>query len=713
MKTDKIFNQLNQAQQQAVTSNSQIIRVIAGAGSGKTRVLVARIIYLIQQGVLPHKICAITFTNKAANEMKERIKKSIDDLGSGVWLSTIHSLCVRILREDIQALNYPRNFTIVDATDQKSILKEAYKEFGIDVKEFPYSSLLNYISNNKGADISIQQAYDLAGSDRDEILKAKTYEYYQNRLTKMYALDFDDLLLFTVRLFKQASPILAKWQHRFDAILVDEFQDIDHVQYTLIKQLVGSQNQLFVVGDPDQTIYTWRGADVNIILDFAKRYPKCETVVLNQNYRSTQMILAAANSLIKHNKYRQEKESFTENHNTDKVLFINFNSGEAQANWIGGQINELIQQDVPLSEIAILYRSNYLSRNIEKALMLASIPYVITGGVRFYDRAEIKDVLSYLRMCVIKDDLSLIRTINVPKRGIGEKTIDKIRQEAARLDCSMYQVIKNHQLFSGSTAVKLMGYIELIEKLTVYSDELELDQLMTKIIDETGLRQFYTDSHELDRVENIKELINDANSFMNTFEEANLDDYLASVALYGDKNEQVNSAVSLMTIHAAKGLEFDHVFICDLTEGIFPNERAMSDSVRGIEEERRLAYVAITRAKQQLYLTCALGFSYVLNQSMSPSRFIDEIDAEVLEIKQLNSYGQVIEKQSFSVVKEQLTSKVKYKKGDVVIHTLFGEGVVLSVDNSLGRIAFNHPYGIKTLNLFHQSLSKKQEDFHA
>lgn len=717
----EIYDSLNVQQQKAVFSNQKYVRVIAGAGSGKTRVLTLRIVHLIKDlGVFPSKICALTFTNKASLEMKTRLKKYCGDAGSGVWLSTIHSLCVRILREDINALDYPRNFTILDATDQRTVLKEAYREYGFEVKELSFGSVLDYIANNKAAEIDPKRAMEMAyHSDLDQ-KKAKVYAYYDQRLKKMYGLDFDDLLLFSVRLFKTHPSILEKWQGRHAHYLVDEYQDIDHIQNTLIELLVSTKNSLYVVGDPDQTIYTWRGADVNIILDFVKKYKPSETVLLTQNYRSTQSILKGANTLIAHNQYREEKELFTEIESDHKILHMTLSSQEEEGNWIVSKIDSLIKDGIDYKDIAILYRSNYLSRAIEKSLMLNSIPYVITGGLRFYDRAEIKDVLSYLRMCVVGDDLSFLRTVNLPKRGLGTKTIDQIREVASQYGCTLYEAAKNHNPFQGRTAQSLAGYINLIEKLKVLSLEKPLDKLMADILDLTLLREHYQEQHEIDRVENVKELISDAQSFMQAFPEASLDDYLQTVALYGEKNEEAIEAISLMTIHASKGLEFDHVFICGLSEGVFPNERAMSEGKRGLEEERRLAYVAMTRAKKRLYLTDAQGFSFVLNKGQVTSRFLNEIDEAVIEHQQMGYYGQVESKPNSVETNSYLRSgqkpnsaKVTYRKGDIVVHTTFGEGIIISIEDGLANIAFNHPYGLKMIVLNHPALSKKEKNYDA
>ena len=389
------------------------MRVIAGAGSGKTRVLTMRIAHLIEdEDVRETRILAITFTNKAANEMKERIRKMLPDRLYEPWISTIHSLCVRILREDIMTMGYPRNFTIMDAEDQKSVLKEAYKQLNIDASSHSYGSMLDYISNNKTADISVERAKDLAGGFYDEAVKAKVYEYYIRRQEALFALDFDDLILWTVRMFKRFDEVLNKWQRRFEYILVDEFQDIDAVQYKLITLLTGSQNSLYVVGDPDQTIYTWRGADVNIIMNFTKDYPDAKTIILNENYRSTEAILNGANSVIKNNRHRVKKDLYTTRKSDEKITHYASASDEYQAAWIAQKIADMHRKGKSYRDIAILYRSNYLSRSLEKGLLDARIPYIIYGGIRFYERQEVKDALCYLRMVAGADDLALMRILN-------------------------------------------------------------------------------------------------------------------------------------------------------------------------------------------------------------------------------------------------------------------------------------------------------------
>ncbi len=710
---------LNEEQKEAVLSEHKYLRIVAGAGSGKTRVLTMRIAHLIEdRNVWPSKILAITFTNKAANEMKERIKKMMPDATSQAWISTIHSLCVRILREDIMAMGWPRNFTVLDAEDQKSILREAYKELRVDAQTYSYASMLGYISNNKSADISVDRAFVLAGSYSGEKTKAKIYEYYQKRQNDLYALDFDDLILYTVRMFRKYSEILAKWQKRFAYIHVDEFQDIDNIQYELIKQLTGTENDLYVVGDPDQTIYTWRGADVNIILNFKHDFPDAHTIMLNRNYRSTSAILNGANSVIRNNRNRLKKDLFSNRESTEKITHYASAGDEYQAAWVASTIRDLHAKGKDYHDIAILYRSNYLSRSLEKAMIDERIPYVIYGGVRFYERQEIKDALCYLRMVTSADDLALRRIINKPKRGLGNKSLETIEEAARNAHCSMYELIRSEKVLSGKAQKTIDAFVEMVERWRskAMEENVEMFRLFETIIEESGLKHSYEENQEMDRVENLKELIDDVREFSEDYPESTLEEYLQMVGLYGDRDETMNSDfVQLMTVHAAKGLEFDTVFVTDMNDGIFPNERAMNDGLKGVEEERRLAYVAFTRAKNKLYLTEANGYSYILQKVRTPSRFINEIDADCIEHK-----GAIFEnKKPVNTVhlfderpipERIMDSAVpQLKKGEMVVHSKFGEGVVLSCKNGIAEIAFPFPYGIKKIAAGHPSLKRKTE----
>lgn len=713
---------LNEHQKEAVLATEQYLRIIAGAGSGKTRVLTTRIAHLIKErGVYANQILAITFTNKAANEMKHRVQKQLNDPNLAPWISTIHSLCVRILREDIQALGIPRNFTVMDQDDQKAILKEAYKEYDIDKGHLSFYSALNYISNNKGAEITIERAYALAGEFSGEKNKAKIYEYYCRRQKEMYALDFDDLLLVTVKLFKEFPEIRKKWGSRFRYILVDEFQDIDSVQYELIQFLAQTENSVLVVGDPDQTIYTWRGADVNIIMNFEKDYPGCKTIFLNENYRSTDKILQGANSVIRCNRNRIEKELFTKNTDDQLITHYSSTSEEYESYWIASKIEELHKEGKSYKDIAVLYRSNYLSRGIEKGLLDTRIPYIIYGGIKFYERAEIKDALCYLRMITAGDDLALQRIINKPKRGLGKKSMDTIFEKSRELKVSMYEALKEDSLLSGKSQKTIEEFVTMIEKWKTISPEKPVFEMLEIVLEDSGYRKMLEDTQETDRLENLKELMNDIQSFMTNYPESTLDEYLQLVSLYGERDESIQEgdAVQLMTIHAAKGLEFDTVFVCGLSDGVFPSERSMAEGTQGVEEERRLAYVAFTRAKNKLYLTEASGFSFILSKARVPSRFIGELDDETVEhLGATFDYGKPQEyhleqsvptqpsvKTKTSTLKQ--TGSVRWKKGELVSHGKFGEGVVISYENGMVEIAFPYPHGVKKMLSSHPSIKKR------
>ena len=733
------ISDLNANQKEAVLDDSKYLRIVAGAGSGKTRVLTMRIVHLIEEeNVYPNKILAITFTNKAANEMKERIRQMLQNEVTQPWISTIHSLCVRILREDITCMGWPKNFTVLDADDQKTILKEAYKQIQIDANTYPFGSMLDYISNNKGAEISVDRAFELAGDFSGDKTKAEVYKYYVKRQNDMYALDFDDLILWVVRMFKTYSEVLTKWQNRFSYIHVDEFQDIDKIQYKLIKQLTGPFNHLYVVGDPDQTIYSWRGADVNIIMNFEKDFKGVKTIMLNENYRSTSCILNGANSVIRNNKNRLDKELFTSRTSNEKITHYASANDEYEAAYVANKISELHREGKAYKDIAVLYRSNYLSRSIEKALLDERIPYIIYGGLRFYDRQEVKDALCYLRLVVIGDDLALQRIINKPKRGIGNKTMELIADTARNENKTMLEVLETENIFSGKAKVTLNDFVNKVNrwKKMAESKKIETFALFETILDESGYKAMLEEDHETDRLENLKELIDDIKEFTENYPDSSLDEYLQQVSLYGDREETMSGDyIQLMTVHAAKGLEFDTVFVTDMNDGIFPNERAMNEGSRGVEEERRLAYVAFTRAKNKLYLTEAGGFSFILQRTRQTSRFIKEIDDEYIENTGVGNeehdvfrnrqtlYGQrrentfyerdekrelysFSEKGEVESIKREVSSS-GYKTGDHLTHVKFGEGVVISCKGGIVEIAFPYPYGVKKIAAGHPSLKKK------
>lgn len=748
------LDSLNEKQREAVTCIDRHLRIIAGAGSGKTRVVTTRIAYLINDcHVYPNKILAITFTNKAAKEMKERVEQELGDISKAVQISTIHSFCVRLLREDIYEMGYPRNFTILDSDDQKSILREAYRQMQIDVKSYSYNSMISYISNNKTNLIDATMAKASAGEWANDQIKANVYAFYERRLKEMFALDFDDLLIYTFQLLKTNAEVRQKWQRRFTYIHVDEFQDVDHLQYNIIRLLVKEDSFLCVVGDPDQTIYTWRGAQVDIIMNFENDFPDAHTVILNENYRSTQQILNGANALIQNNQNRIEKELFTRNEGEHKITHFSAMDESNEPVWVASRIMTLQHGGANYRDIAILYRSNYLSRGLEKALLEFKIPYRIYGGVRFYDRAEIKDALSYLRLLSPKSeedekelfkDLAIKRIINAPKRGIGAKTLETIETQARHDDTNMYEIICRYEIGKGKAREQIKKFVHLIESYRSKIDTISIDQLLEGLLEDSGYLFMLQEDKEIERIENLKELISDISDYVEAHPEGSLQEYLQEISLYTDKDKEDQAEfVQLMTIHAAKGLEFDNVFVYNLCEGIFPNERSINEGGRqALEEERRLAYVAFTRAKKQLFLSDSFGYSYVLDKIKTTSRFIKEIPEEYIEevgskpkpatqdysgysgfdflsqqrnvsvdeSKQVRIY-EVQDSDGENKVVEQKQMKPKKKgkirKGDLVSHESFGDGVVIKIEDELATIAFDKKFGIRKIMASHPSLSKK------
>lgn len=713
---DNLTN-LNESQRKAVMSNSRYLRIIAGPGTGKTRILITRISYLINTlGIHPKRILALSFSRKSTNDIRVKLNSLLNNNYQDVHISTIHSLCLSIIRQDHNLLQLPKDFLVLDEYEQEVIIKSAIKELRLEKREYSIPSILDYISANKAAEVTVDHALFLAKNNFSEKEKANIYQYYSDRQKALFALDFDDLLLETVKMFDIFPDILMKWQKRFNFIHVDDFQDIDRIQYKLIKQLAGSENQVYVVGDPDQTIYTWRGADVNIIMEIEKDFKPSETIILNQNYRSTQHILNGANSLIKNNQYRVDKDLFTELTSDEKVTHCAFVSEEHEANWIADKLREMNEKGKAYKDMAILYRSNYLSRSLEKAFLDHHIPYVIYGGARFYDRVEVKNVLWYLRMLTSGDNYSFMRIVNIPKRGIGGKTLEKIIEDARLNKRTMYEQIKAENNYSGEIRRELKQLVSLIESTKILLDKKPINEIVEKIVNESGLRAMYETSHESYRLESIKELTNDIITFQNQYPESNLEEYLQFSSIQDDYyGESYGDYCQLMNIHNAKGLEFDTVFVIGLSEGIFPNERTMSEGKRGLEEERRLAYVAYTRAKNKLYLSEVSGFSYVLTKTRSKSRFIDEIDQKHIDHigvnygfdkpRTLNNKYKQKEEKLFSDRMEKRKA-LPYKKGEIIIHSTFGEGVIMKIDGEIAEIAFNYPHGIKKMMLAIPAISK-------
>lgn len=709
---NSVLATLNAPQREAATTIDRHVRIIAGAGSGKTRVLMARIAYLIEEiGIYPSRILAITFTNKATNEMKNRLTDLIGDDARIVRISTIHSLCVRILREDGDRLGYPKAFVIMDNDDQRQILRPFYKEWNIDRKMYPYARAIGYISDCKTAGVDPDEAMKLAMGPTQELF-AKFYREYEAKRKEMKAMDFDDLLLEARRLLEKEKDVREKWQKRLDYIHVDEFQDVDPVQYHIVRLLTGPDAKLCVVGDPDQTIYTWRGASVEIILRFDKDFPDCKTIVLNQNYRSTQPILNASNAVIRHNKDRIEKELFTELPGDRKIDLQECADDNEEPLTIARKIHDAHATGLPYHDIAILYRSNFSSRAFERILRKTGIPYRIYGGLRFYDRQEIKDALCYLRLCAHKDeadpdqfslDLAVLRVINQPRRAIGAKTIEKLQDQAAKRHINLYEVMKDPQGLGNAVVNKCRGFVELIEELRAHRADYSLEDYLDYIMDESGYYRMLKENNEEDRIDNIKELQQDIAQNLREDPDMTLETYLQDIALFTDReDDQAGECVNLMTVHAAKGLEFHSVYLVNFNEGIFPSARSVQEGGNAaLEEERRLCYVAMTRAKESLCISWNGGYSYMLEQNKTPSRFLLEIPK-----KWTNAPQEKPKPQPQMTLRAAGHRRVPFHKGDLVEHTVYGQGVVIRLEGGVATVAFDHTVGIKKLNAFHPSLKK-------
>lgn len=708
---------LNDKQYEAVTSTSKYIRLIAGAGSGKTKVLTSRIAYLIDQiGVPGTRILAITFTNKAAKEMKERVEGIL-----GIrppYISTFHSFCVRVLREEINVIGYPTTFTILDDDDQKSIVKDIVKKFndeGTHIEIEP-KTLINYISNNKNANISPSQAMDLANGFQGEVKKAKVYEAYEKRLKELFALDFDDLLLKTVRIFLGSESIRNKWVSRFDHILVDEFQDTNDIQYMLVKMLTADKNSLFVVGDPDQTIYTWRGANVGIIMSFDRDFRPCQTIILDKNYRSTQKILDASNRLIIHNSNRVHKDLVCDNGAGNDVVLRSFQSQVEEAGWVVEGLKDLHKLGENYRSMAILYRANFLSRQLEVTLIRHGIPYKIYGGLKFFERKEIKDSLAYLRLVVNhNDDLALLRIINSPKRGIGDTTLSRIKDAASDNHMSLYDYLKNNRELIKVSKDKVNSLLDtLFRSIEEAKNDDSYSLLLNNLLEKVDYYNGLEDDNKEERIENIRELMNDLMEYQNNNEDASLEQYLQEITLFSGQDEiEEGDFVSLMTVHTAKGLEYDNVFIYGFVEGTFPSNRSIEESEDGIEEERRIAYVAITRAKKRLYVSYNSEYSFTSKTFGQPSRFIKEMDIMPKIYRPAYGGGKetpkpTVNKLGGAKVFGAATNRTTWSVGDKVMHEKYGEGTIIGIEDGIElTIVFkNVDYGTRVLLGNHKSLSR-------
>ncbi len=632
-----IYDTLNKEQKKAVEQTDGPVLILAGAGSGKTRVLTHRVAYLIDEmGVNPWNILAITFTNKAAQEMRERVDNIVGYGAEQIWVATFHATCVKILRRYIDRLGYDTHFTIYDTDDQKRLIKDACKKLQIDTKKVKERTILGEISSAKNEMISAEEYRLNAAYDFGKQTIAKVYEEYQKNLKKNNALDFDDLLLKTVELFKTQQDVLMQYQERFRYIMVDEYQDTNTVQFELIRLLADKYRNLCVVGDDDQSIYKFRGANIRNILDFEKVYPDALVVKLEQNYRSTGNILEAANGVVRHNRGRKEKALWTESDKGEKLRFKQFNTGYDEAEFVADDMMSIKRKEnLNYNDFAVLYRTNQQSRLIEERLVVEGIPYRLVGGVNFYARVEIKDILAYLKTVANGlDDLAVKRIINIPKRGIGATTITKIDTYADRLGISFYEALTQCENIPGlgKTVEKINGFVNFIRVLRAkeeYSGIVDMIQEIMEAIDyEAYLEENYEDDFE-DRKENVGEFINKATVYEQTHDEISLEDFLEEVALVADVDslDQNNDTVVLMTIHGSKGLEFNRVYMVGMEDGLFPSYMSISSEDEGdVEEERRLAYVGITRARQALCLTCARSRMMNGTTQYNPiSRFVNEI----------------------------------------------------------------------------------------
>lgn len=694
------LNLLNKEQKEAVLCTEGPLLILAGAGSGKTRVLTTKIAYLIEEcGINPYNILAITFTNKAAKEMRDRIYMQIGAKAKGAQISTFHSFGVRILTDHFEELGYQKNFVIMDSEDSTSIIKKILKNMDLDPKSYNPNAIRNQISNCKNEMMSYKDYEKFAIGDYEKVVY-QVFKEYETTLKNNNSVDFDDLLLLPIKLFKEHGEILSEYQERFQYVLIDEYQDTNETQYILSKMICAKYKNICCVGDEDQSIYSFRGANYRNILNFEKDYPNAKVIKLEQNYRSTTTILDAANDVIKHNKDRKDKALWSNNGKGDLIDYYRAYNGIDEAQYVTREIKKLSNSGVKYQDIAVLYRTNAQSHTVEEELLKDSIPYRIVGGVGFYSRKEIKDVLAYLRLIYNpKDNISLLRVINVPKRGIGNKTISNLIEKSNKENESIYNVI---------TDGKEYAFKEMIEKLRLQSQDLTLTELVERVLEVSGIKKEYEEEKSLEadiRLENLEEL----KTVTRTFEEregiVSLEDFLLEVSLVTDVNEydQDPDKVSLMTVHSVKGLEYDYVFIVGLEEGLFPHMNSLL-SESELEEERRLCYVAITRAKKKLFIVNARSrMIYGQESSNVASRFISEINSDLInkqfEEKEVEVKVNVDEK----FYKDE---EVDYKVGDFVYHEVFGQGKVVDISGSIMSIAFKHPFGVKKLMKNHKSITK-------
>ncbi|MCO7175411.1 DNA helicase PcrA [Sporolactobacillus kofuensis] len=728
--SQELLEGLNPEQLKAVKHHEGPLLIMAGAGSGKTRVLTHRMAYMmIERDVAPWNILAITFTNKAAKEMKERLANLAGPLVEDAWVSTFHSMCVRILRRDIDRLGISRNFTILDSTDQLSVVKQILKDQNLDPKKFTPRGILGKISAAKNELKTAAQFAKVAQGPYDEVVR-DVYKDYEKKLLQNQSLDFDDLIMTTVHLFQRVPEALDYYQKKFQYIHVDEYQDTNRAQYLLVHMLADCFKNLCVVGDSDQSIYGWRGADIHNILSFEEDYPNAEVIKLEQNYRSTKKILDAANHVIENNHDRKPKNLWTENADGKKIAYYRAPTEREEGYYIAGKMRELAKDGFKYSELAVLYRTNAQSRVIEETLVKSNIPYRMVGSIKFYDRKEIKDMLAYLRLIANPDDeISLARVINEPKRGIGASSMDKLADYALAADLSLMKAIDEVEQtgIAARTAHKIEAFADMIMNWSKMQEFLSVTELVEDVLDKSGYREALKSERTIEaqsRLENLDELLSVTKEFESTHEDKSLINFLTELALDADIDEEedqtVQDAVTLMTLHSAKGLEFPVVFLVGMEEGIFPHLRALDDEEE-MEEERRLAYVGITRAKQQLFMTSAQVRMLFGKTIANPaSRFIKEIPKELLEVEDSEERqitgrfssksmsGSPFERK-FTTPQSRPTPVLQksnhhtetWQAGDKVLHKKWGQGTIVGKrgdgDSVELDIVFPSPIGLKRL----------------
>lgn len=688
---ENILQGLNASQLEAVTSTEGFIRVIAGAGSGKTRALARRFAYLVNEiGILPGNILCVTFTNKSSNEMRQRIHNLTGDNDTG-YISTFHSFCVSVLQEDSHALQYPKSFLVLDNSDIDSMLKIIYEGRGLTLRNMTFSKARDMIEIRKlikepeyyldmlnmSLD-TLRQKYLTATEPSDIIF----YGYlYQEK--KCFGLDYNDLIKFTLYIFEQNEAVKIKWQQRLEYIMIDEFQDIDELQYKLMSVLCGYHKNLFIVGDPDQTIYTWRGANVSYLLDFDKIFPSVKTIMMMQNYRSTPQIVSVVNDLIDKNKFRIKKNLMPTIADGRKVICHHADTSEREAMWIAEQIQALHGEGTSYREITVLYRAHYITRIVEEVFLREKIPYAIYSGVQFFNRMEIKDALAYLRLIAYKDDLAFLRVVNVPKRNLGERRIKFLQEYAVKHQCSLYIALEtnlDNEIFKGTKAAQ---FVALIENFAANYAERQISELLAAILNESGYEKMLRTEGSQERLDNLAELKQSVYEYETSCgEESTLEHYLSHVALFTNNDAADNSdKVKLMTVHSAKGLEFPYVFLCAMNEGVFPSKK--TDTIQKMEEERRLAFVAMTRAQKGLYLSEAEGRNFD-GSPRYPSRFLLDIEPALLDYTQKPQEGLIRETKDYLVINERYLADEENQSslavGQRVKHSIFGSGTVVDVD---------------------------------